>query len=69
MTFYPQFAVAYAASFTSFQPKPCTGNEVLNRLRRVMSLAGPRRQLARCNEMSEVEVKADSKSTAQFGQK
>jgi hypothetical protein len=28
-----------------------------------MSPSGPRRQLARCNEMSEVEVKAESKST------
>ena len=38
-------------------------------LRRGMSPNGPRRQLVRCNEMSEVEVKANSKSTAQFGRK
>ena len=32
-----------------------------------MSPIGPKRHLARCKNMSEVEVKADSKANAEFG--
>ena len=31
------------------------------------SLHGPKRHLVRCKDMSEVEVKADSKANAEFG--
>jgi hypothetical protein len=31
------------------------------------SESGPKRHLVRCNDMSEVEVKADSKANAEFG--
>ena len=32
-----------------------------------MSRVGPKRQLVRCKDMSEVEFKADSKVNAEFG--
>ena len=31
------------------------------------SVCGPKRHLVRCKDMSEVEVKADSKAKAEFG--